>query len=75
MTHIDNPLVRADLYCPLCVNPKPVGNLVCWPCHRQEKARNDGGYSLQAERLIAEVEVELTYHRTGVQANCATCGD
>ena len=57
---IDHPQVRADHSCPLCKGPKPAGNLLCWPCHRTEKAQNDGGYSPEAEAVIAKREDWLT---------------
>lgn len=55
-----HPQVRAHHSCPLCKGPKPAGNLVCWPCHRFEKANNNGGYSAKAERLIDACEDWLT---------------
>lgn len=56
---IDNPLVRRSYTCPLCLDPKDSGLVVCWPCHRQQKMDNNGCYSADAEARIAKVERHL----------------
>ena len=48
--------VRADNTCPLCLGVKDKGLVLCWPCHRREKAANDGCYSAFAERRVAARE-------------------
>lgn len=56
---MDNPRVRNWTLCPLCKEPKDIGLVVCWPCHRAEKRRNNGGYSATAEHIIASFEQYL----------------
>lgn len=53
---IDNPLTRQQFRCPLCDGEKPLGNVVCWPCNRQQKDRNRGAYSDAAEATIEAFE-------------------
>ena len=48
--------VRQDSTCPLCLGIKDCGLVLCWPCHRKEKAANHGCYSDFAERRIAATE-------------------
>ena len=48
--------VRQDSTCPLCLGIKDQGLVLCWPCHRKEKAANHGCYSDFAERRIAATE-------------------
>ena len=51
--------VRALPTCPNCGRPKDKGLLVCWPCHREQKRRNDGGYSLRLTRKLDSIEKTL----------------
>ena len=53
---IDNPRVRDDATCPLCLGVKDRGLVVCWPCHYSEKQANHGCYSAFAERRISAYE-------------------
>ena len=52
----DNPRVRADNTCPLCLGVKDKGLILCWPCHHSEKRANGGSYSAFAERRISATE-------------------
>jgi hypothetical protein len=36
---IDYPNIRADRVCPLCPQPKPEGQVVCWPCYHLQDMR------------------------------------
>jgi hypothetical protein len=56
---MDHPHVRHMLACPKCSQPKERGLLLCWPCHRQQKRENGGGYSEATERLLAALEGEI----------------
>jgi hypothetical protein len=49
----DNPHVRADATCPLCLGVKDDGLVLCWQCHRKQKRLFDGSYGQLAEALIA----------------------
>jgi hypothetical protein len=53
---IDNPHVRADTTCPLCLHAKATGLVLCWPCHNEQKRFHDGGYSARTEARIATRE-------------------
>lgn len=56
---IDNPMVRRDATCPLCLDMKEPGLVLCWPCHRAQKAAWDGCYSEACEDLITAREIAL----------------
>jgi hypothetical protein len=66
----DNPLIRACLTCPCCLQRKEPGLVVCWPCHRAQKYHNAGGYSPRLERKLADLEsfiqCETNHTRQGV---------
>lgn len=49
----DNPHVRADSTCPLCLHAKDQGLVLCWPCHHEQKRLFDACYGQLAEALIA----------------------
>jgi hypothetical protein len=51
--------VRGLAYCVCCGAPKAAGLLICWPCHRQEKRENGGGYSAATQSKIEKVELGL----------------
>lgn len=34
VTEVDNPHVRADQTCPLCLRRKDIGLVACWSCYR-----------------------------------------
>lgn len=51
--------VRMDKVCPLCLEPKDVGLIVCWPCHRSQKHHNDGDYSKRAKAVIEARDIAL----------------
>lgn len=57
---VDHPLVRSSYICPLCRNHKDQGLVLCWPCHRKEKAANGGCYSNTAETIIEAREYRLS---------------
>ena len=52
---IDRPKVRAMRFC-LCGSEKDEGCLLCWPCHRREKALNAGGYGDDTLLLLDQME-------------------
>lgn len=56
----DNPHVREDYTCPVCLGPKNRGLLVCWPCHHDETHYNDGKYRPSIEEIISTREFHLT---------------
>lgn len=49
----DNPRVRSDLTCPLCLGHKDEELLACWPCYRKHLK---GSINPEAERVIATRE-------------------
>lgn len=51
-----HPKVRAMLTCPACGEAKDRGLVLCWPCHRAQKQRNDGGYSPKLEAQLDYIE-------------------
>lgn len=51
--------VRASLTCVNCLEDKPAGLMLCWPCHHSQKHHNDGGYSKRVERLLERQEALL----------------
>jgi len=61
--------VRLSTTCPNCTGPKDKGLVVCWPCHREQKQKNGGGYSRELERKIELMEMELTLMKHGRTAN------
>ncbi len=40
MTGIDNANVRQQETCPVCLNPKSKGLVVCWKCFNEHDMRN-----------------------------------
>jgi hypothetical protein len=57
--------VRALDFCVCCNGPKARGLVICWSCHRAEKAANDGGYSQRVTDAIESLEaneMELASH-------------
>lgn len=53
------PHVRAMIVCPQCRGAKDPGLVVCWPCHRQQKRDNDGGYSPYLSVQLEQLEYVL----------------
>jgi len=51
--------VRGDKVCPNCAEAKPIGNLLCWPCHHSQKQMNDGDYSKRCKARIAARDITL----------------
>lgn len=51
--------VRELPFCIVCGNPKSHGLRICWPCHHTLKARHDGSYGSQVEKLLANVQHTL----------------
>jgi hypothetical protein len=58
--------VRATTICVGCNGHKDVGLVLCWPCHRKQKAANDGGYSKAIEAKLDQLEVHQTMHAISV---------
>jgi hypothetical protein len=58
---IDNPRVRQQWTCPLCLRSKDAGLVVCWPCHREQQRANNCAYSQEAEDTIRAFEDFLAY--------------
>lgn len=48
--------VRRSNYCVCCGKFKDQELLLCWPCHRDQKRRYDGGYSQSVERELDQFE-------------------
>jgi hypothetical protein len=59
MATVDHPVLRAIPICPLCLEHKDVGTLICWPCHRTQKAHNQGGYSAHAIQRLETIAAFL----------------
>jgi hypothetical protein len=54
---VDNPHVRRDVICPLCLGDKDDGLVACWPCYRKHlKGSDTEPERVKAERVIAERE-------------------
>lgn len=55
----DNPNVRADSTCPLCLQRKDIGLVACWTCYRVRGLRiasgADDGVILRRERYLANL--------------------
>ena len=51
--------VRALPRCPNCRELKPIGNLLCWPCHHSQKEHNDGDYSPRLKRKLDALDASL----------------
>lgn len=56
ITHLT---LRAAQVCPLCLEHKPTGTLVCWPCDRMQQKMNNGRYSDHAVARMATIGVYL----------------
>ena len=56
---LDHPLTRASFTCPRCQGAKDRHLLICWPCHRMEKAANNGGYSDECDQALDAYEAAL----------------
>ena len=63
----DHPVLRAIPICPLCLEDKAQGLLVCWPCHRTQTAHNGGAYGAHAERRIDAVSSYVALLHTEAQ--------
>lgn len=63
---VDNPLVRADVTCPLCLGRKAQGIVACWPCYRERNLRNG---CRDAEDIIARREQYLANGRAWLAAS------
>lgn len=53
------PLLRKAARCPLCLETKDIGLVICWPCHHSQKHFNDGDYSKRAKSKIMQAEEML----------------
>ena len=54
-----HPILRCMPTCPLCLEPKDQGRLICWPCHKTQTAHNRGGYSEHAVARVATIATFL----------------
>jgi hypothetical protein len=66
MTCNQHERVRALAFCVCCKQPKQIGLLICWPCHRREKAANGGGYSAATQSKIETVDRGLAALAAGL---------
>jgi hypothetical protein len=57
---IDFPKVRRMIVCSCCGDLKSTGLVICWPCHREQKRDNDGGYSESLRAKLDRIERALT---------------
>lgn len=48
--------VRQLPICLSCKGAKDQGLVLCWPCHREQKRLNEGGYSPEVQDLIDRFE-------------------
>lgn len=62
---VDNPHVRQDTSCPICLGRKDRGLVACWSCYREKGLRYGNGV---AEAMIAEREAELRRKRANASA-------
>ena len=49
--------VREEQTCIVCGGEKSKGLLICWPCHRRQKADHDGGYDPRLDDLFGRSAV------------------
>lgn len=57
MNQPDYPAIRATLICPLCLQDKDAGSLVCWNCYRENELRY--GMPNDVHALLDQAERKL----------------